>query len=472
VTFHSYDYLIFLPLVFFIYWQLPGKAQNVFLLIASYVFYGYVHPWFLCLVLASTILDYFCGLGIEKHQARKRLFVSMSLVGNLGLLGVFKYFNFFVENVQSLLSLTGLPSADLTLRIVLPAGISFYTFQTLSYTLDVYRGRCHARRNFIDFAVFVAFFPQLVAGPIERARRLIPQFERDRTLTPEAVRTGLCLILWGLYKKVVIADTVAIYCNKVFSLESPGFLILWAGAFAFYMQIYADFSAYSDIARGSARLLGFELMVNFHHPNISRSAEDLWRRWHISLTTWLRDYVTVSLHRVPWWKKHRTLNIFVTFLLCGLWHGASWNFVLWGGYCGLTFIGYPFLERLWKRLLKSPLLNSVANRLSVFVFMTIGFLIFREQDLTYLVRHFALNPFANSPIQVRAAVQIFLLTLIYSLPLWIHAFYDLACEKTGGWIQKGSALEYILQTALGVALLLGILVLHSSSKVDFIYFQF
>ncbi|HTA90628.1 MAG TPA: MBOAT family O-acyltransferase, partial [Polyangiaceae bacterium] len=295
MLFNSLDFAVFLAVFLAVYWSLPHRAQNAFLLLGSYFFYGYVHPWFLILLFASTVGDYSFALGMRRFERHKRLLLACSLCANLGLLSFFKYFGFFVDNVLFLAQHLHITLQRPTLNIVLPVGISFYTFQSLSYTIDVYRGRLEPRRNFLDFAAFLALFPQLVAGPIERATHVLPQVERERHFDPEQARLGLLLMLWGLFKKIVIADNVALITNKVFALSSPGFALVWVGTLAFCVQIYADFSAYSDIARGTARLLGFELMKNFDHPYLSETPAEFWRRWHISLSSWFRDYVYIPL---------------------------------------------------------------------------------------------------------------------------------------------------------------------------------
>ena len=295
MIFHSLDFLVFFLVVVSIYWRLPHRGQNILLLGASYIFYGWVHPWFVILMLASTTVDYWAGQRMEDDPARKKTYLYASLAVNLGMLGVFKYYNFFIENVRELLAGFGLTVSPPILELVLPAGISFYTFQALSYTVEVYWGHMRARRNAVDFALFVAFFPHLVAGPIMRATNLLVQVEQPRTWNVDRARNALVLIAWGFFKKLVVADNVGIIANRVFSHEDPSFEMLWAGVFAFGLQIYADFSAYSDIARGTARWLGFELVLNFNHPYISHSPTDFWRRWHISLSSWFRDFVYIPL---------------------------------------------------------------------------------------------------------------------------------------------------------------------------------
>jgi len=274
VIFHSLDFVIFFILVTAVYWRLPHRGQNVLLLVASYFFYGYVHPWFLILIASSTVIDYLSARGMERWPARRRAFMAASIVTNFGMLGFFKYFNFFVDNLHAVLEAAGLQVSLPVLRVILPVGISFYTFQAMSYTVDVFRGELRARRSLLDVAVFISFFPHLVAGPIQRASYLLPQVEARRRFALPRATSGFYLMVWGFFKKLVIADNVGIIANKVFALSDPSFEILWAGVFAFAIQIYADFSAYTDIARGSSRWLGFELTENFDHPYLARNPAD------------------------------------------------------------------------------------------------------------------------------------------------------------------------------------------------------
>ena len=476
MTFHSLDYVVFFLLVVGLYWRLSHANQNRLMLGASYLFYGWVHPWFLILIFASTFVDFVVGLLMEAWPARKKRVFWMSLAVNLGLLGFFKYFNFFAENVRAALESVGWHPAPWTIEVVLPVGISFYTFQSLTYTIDVYRGRIPARRNFVDFALFVCFFPQLVAGPIERAARLLPKLERPRVFSAAVARDALVLMVWGFFKKLVIADNVGVIANKVFALDSPGFWLLWTGVFAFAIQIYADFSAYTDIARGSARWLGIDLMVNFDHPYLARSPRDFWRRWHISLSSWFRDYVYIPLggSRRGAWAHAR--NVLATFLLSGFWHGASWNYILWGGYHGLLLaVTRPFdaLEkerRGWGRLV------TAAQIAAMFVLTNIGWLMFRETNLHYLVKWFTLSPWASSPPEREAALYLFAVTTLYSVPLWIHSAFvtwspaiNARLERWGG---RGVYAWAGAQAAATATMGLVILLLRSRTSLDFIYFQF
>ena len=468
MIFHSLDYAIFLLVLLSAYWCLSRRFQNLLLLAGSYFFYGYVHPWFLALIVASTVVDYACGLGMHRFPSRKRTFLIASLSFNLGLLGFFKYFNFFIDSFEALFQAIGLPSFGISLAIILPVGISFYTFQTLSYSIDIYRGKLEPRRSFIDFAVFVAFFPQLVAGPIERAVHFLPQVERRRRFNPSQGYQGLLLIIWGLFKKMVIADNVAVIANKIFSLQETGFALLWVGVLAFCVQIYADFSAYTDIARGTAKLLGFELMQNFNHPYISQSPSEFWKRWHISLSSWFRDYVYIPLggNRGSFTRQAR--NLAATFLLSGLWHGASWNFIIWGGYHGLLLVAYHRLEVKYPALLKAPLLTL--PRIAVFFVLTnIGWLIFRETSLLRLATDLSLNPLDNSKDQLSAAGYFLGHTLLYALPLGVHT--ALVSLKVDTLLRKRRGYA-IFESALAALLVAVSVLLHSTAKSDFIYFQF
>ena len=349
MLFNSPEFLLFLPIVFGLYWfvvQRNLKAQNMLLVIASYVFYGWWDWRFLGLIAFSTLVDYLVGLQIEGAQEKraKKAWLGVSLLVNLGLLCYFKYSNFFIDSWVDAWASAGVTMHVSSLKVILPVGISFYTFQTLSYSIDIYRGNLKPTRSFINFAAFVSFFPQLVAGPIERASRLLPQIENKRVFKYEEGVAGLRLILWGMFKKVVVADTCAIYANDIFAnyTEYSG-PTLMLGAVYFAFQIYGDFSGYSDIAIGTAKLFGIQLMTNFKTPYFSRDIAEFWRRWHISLSTWFRDYLYIPLggSRVGKWKSVR--NVFIIFLVSGFWHGANWTFIVWGGIHAALFL--PLLLR-------------------------------------------------------------------------------------------------------------------------------
>jgi D-alanyl-lipoteichoic acid acyltransferase DltB (MBOAT superfamily) len=336
MLFNSLHFALFLPLVFAIYWLITGKnlkAQNVLLLVASYFFYACWDWRFLFLLVFSTLLDFFTGIKMfdSKNEGMRRFWFWLSISINLGFLGVFKYYNFFAVSFAELVSHLGFHSNPWTLKIILPVGISFYTFHGLSYVIDIYKNRIKAERNFIDYGVFVSFFPLLVAGPIERATHLLPQIQTKRIFNYTQAVDGLRQILWGLFKKVVIADQCAEYANLIFNNSNDySGTTLVLGALFFTFQIYGDFSGYSDIALGTARLFGIELLRNFAFPYFSRDVAEFWRRWHISLSTWFRDYLYIPLggSKTGVWQKIR--NTFIIFLVSGFWHGANWTFIAWG----------------------------------------------------------------------------------------------------------------------------------------------
>ena len=334
MLFNSFIFWAFFAVVLLVYRRLKHRGQNRLLLVASYVFYGYWDWRFLSLILLSTVVDYYVAIGIESSsdaRRRKRLLCG-SMLTNLGLLGVFKYFGFFAEEAVRVLNAVGMPASLPSLQVVLPVGISFYTFQTMSYTIDVYRGQTRAARNVLDFALFVCFFPQLVAGPVERSHRLMPQILNPRKETPGQFSEGLYHILFGLFKKVVIADNMARLVNTVFAVpvsQLTGAECL-VGVYAFAFQIYGDFSGYSSMAQGLARWMGFNLMSNFRMPYLAVSPSDFWRRWHISLSQWLRDYLYVGLGGNRLGKLMTYRNLLLTMVLGGLWHGAGWTFLVWG----------------------------------------------------------------------------------------------------------------------------------------------
>jgi len=468
MIFHSLDFALFLPVFLAVYWALPHRAQNAFLLLGSYFFYGYVHPWFLLLLAGSTLADYSYALGMRRYEAHRRALVTASICTNLGLLACFKYFDFFATNVAAVLGKLGLSVSPPLLGIALPIGISFYTFQSLSYTIDVYRRRLEPHRDFIEFAAFLALFPQLVAGPIERAVHVLPQVTRPRRFEPERARLGLILMAWGFFKKLVVADNVALIANKVFALDAPSFSLVWVGTLAFGVQIYADFSAYSDIARGTARLLGFELMENFNHPYVSETPSEFWRRWHISLSSWFRDYVFIPLGGSRGTHFQVTRNLFLTFLLSGFWHGASWNFVLWGAYHGLLLIAYRGLGTVAPRLFEARWLKP-ARVLVLFALVNVGWLMFRETNTSALLRDLFMSPFGEPHAKRSAAGHLLSLTVLYSLPLVADSVLYLSGAYRKAETTPRAGLLGGLATA---ALLVGIAFFYSQASSDFIYFQF
>lgn len=474
MIFHSLDFLAFFVITLAAYWSMPRRDQNVLMLVASYIFYGWVHPWWPVLLLVTTVTDYWAARGIEERPQHRRQFLWFSIAANLLLLGVYKYFNFFAENVQVLASSVGWTVTEFELRLALPAGISFYTFQSMSYTIDVYKGHAPARRRFLDVAAFVSFFPHLVAGPIMRATNLLPQFERDRVFDPAAARDATVLMVWGFFKKLVIADNVGIIANKVFALRDPDWFVLWAGVFAFAIQIYADFSAYTDIARGVAKWYGFDLIINFERPYLATGPRDFWRRWNISLSTWFRDYVYIPLGGARRGPARTAINLMVTFLVSGFWHGASWNYVLWGAYHGTLLLIERGIDGLGVRV---PSKLRVLGVVVMFPLTCVGWLIFRETELAQLWHDVTLSPFASDPFNRSAGLYLFVLAAIYSLPLWIH---DIWAESGAPNLISAIAntephVRWPRVAAQGLlcgVLVMGILALRSEATLNFIYFAF
>jgi len=391
MLFNSLQFLIFFPIVIFLYFSIPHKYRWILLLISSYYFYMCWKPEYVILIIISTLIDYFSGQQIYKavSKSKKKLFLCLSLFTNLGLLAAFKYFNFFSDSVRMVLEHYSVDFSAPMLSVLLPVGISFYTFQTLSYTIDIYRGEIKPQKHLGIFAVYVSFFPQLVAGPIERAKNLLPQFFEKHNFDYKRVTDGLKLMLWGFFKKVVIADGVAMAVNKAFANpdEQTGATLLIA-TFLFAFQIYCDFSGYSDIAIGGAQVMGFRLMTNFRRPYHANSISDFWKRWHISLSTWFRDYLYIPLGgnrvTIPRWY----LNLFIVFLVSGLWHGASWTFVIWGGLHGLYLI-ISIITKKWRAKLVSfsklnrlPRLHYALQTVFVFALVNIGWVFFRANSFS------------------------------------------------------------------------------------------
>ena len=391
MLFNSIEFFLFLPMVFVLYWFVFNKnlkTQNFLLLLSSYIFYGWWDLRFLSLIFLSSIVDYFIGLNLPNLNSnrKQKLLLFCSVAFNLTLLGFFKYYNFFVDSWINLLNSIGYQIKSIwTLNIILPVGISFYTFQTMSYTIDVYRKKLKPTKNFLSFASFVSFFPQLVAGPIERASNLLPQMLKKREFKYEQGVQGFRLILWGLFKKVVIADSIAPTVENIFTnYQDFGGVTLWLGAIYFAFQIYCDFSGYSDIAIGTSKLFGIELISNFKFPYFSRNIGEFWRRWHISLSTWFRDYMYIPLggSKEGKWKSIR--NIFLIFLVSGLWHGANWTFVFWGLFHSILFLPSFFLQTNRKFVSSIigennyfPTLKEFFQVLTTFISVTIGWVFFR-----------------------------------------------------------------------------------------------
>jgi D-alanyl-lipoteichoic acid acyltransferase DltB (MBOAT superfamily) len=390
MVFNSLHFVWFFVAVYTLYRLLPHRGQNWLLLVSSYYFYAAWDWRFLSLLAASTLVDFTAGRLLETSRApaRRRVYVAVSLGFNLTLLGFFKYFNFFADSLQALFTGFGMPLDFVTLRVLLPVGISFYTFVTMSYVIDVYRREVEATRNLIDFAVFVAYFPHLVAGPILRAARLLPQIALPRRITREQVRDGLWLTAWGFFQKIFIADNLAPLANSIFEpgTQHMGVNVL-LGVYAFAFQIYGDFAGYSNIARGTSKLMGIELVENFRFPYLVRTPQEFWQHWHISLSTWLRDYLYIPLGGNRRGVTRTQRNLAITMLLGGLWHGAAWTFVLWGAYHGVLLIVYRAASRAagvreWITGPSVPV--RVASWAVMFHLTCYGWLIFRARDMRQL----------------------------------------------------------------------------------------
>jgi len=472
MNFVQTEFVGFMALVFTAYWLLRERRwQNLLLVVSSGVFYGWVHPWFLILLYSSATLDFLMGRAMARSPRHKNAFLGLSLAGNLGMLAYFKYFDFFVANIIDALHSAGVHANLTTLSIFLPVGISFYTFQTMSYTIDVYRGELRPRRNFVDYLVYVSFFPQLVAGPIERAGRLLPQIEHNRTFIASQVTSGLSLAMWGAFKKVCIADTIAPYVDKVFLLEDPAGPVLWAGVIGFMAQIYSDFSGYTDIARGTARMLGFDLAENFRNPYMAASTPEFWQRWHMSLSFWIRDYILapllggvrqISLIRFGW-------SVTVTFVAIGIWHGASWNFAVFGLFHGFWMFVYSAIERHrpeWTS--RIPLGRPLAIAFHLVFVSMVGSLIFREPSLPRLIQHFQTPPFSGTKEEWIAVAVMLGITAAASSPYLLSTLYLRFIHdrlRASYWLLP-------IQTTGWALAAMAMFVFYRVSAYDFIYFQF
>jgi D-alanyl-lipoteichoic acid acyltransferase DltB (MBOAT superfamily) len=473
MLFNSLEFFLFLPVVFVLYWFVLNKSlkwQNALVLAASYFFYGWWSWAFMALLMASTLLDYLYGFGVAAVDRKKaKLFLWLSVVNNLGILGVFKYYNFFALEVQQGLDLLGLQTNPYLLKVALPIGISFYTFHGMSYVFDIYRGQQKPVRNFIDYAVFVSFFPLLVAGPIERANHLLPQVQKARTFRYQQALEGCRLILWGLFKKVVIADSIAQVIDPIFAhyTDHSGLTLLLA-AIGFSIQIYGDFSGYSDIALGTAKLFGFELLSNFRFPYFSRDVAEFWRRWHISLSSWFKDYLYIPLGGSRAGKFKAVRNTFIIFLVSGFWHGASWNFIVWGFIHACGFLPLLLLNRNRKHLSEVvaqeqllPSLKAFFQMLGTFTFVTFAWVFFRADTLTdatlYLQHIFAQGP--QNGLQGKSI-------LLWGALLLGLDWYLRHNERT-----LRVPTNRILRTAIYFAFALAVL-LKLGSHQSFIYFQF
>lgn len=482
MLFNTTDFLIFLPTVFLAYWFIVNKSlkyQNLLILIASYVFYGWWDWRFLSLIGISTIVDYSVGRGLAKAQDQRvrKIYLLTSLIVNLGFLGFFKYFNFFVDSFISAFSFLGFTLSARTLNLILPVGISFYTFQTLSYTIDVYKRKLQPTTNLIEFAAYVSFFPQLVAGPIERATNLLPQFQKARKFDYSESINGLKQILWGLFKKMVVADRCAEIANMVFRDPSAynGSALIF-GVILFSFQIYGDFSGYSDIAIGTARLFGFKLMKNFAYPYFSRDIAEFWRRWHISLTTWFRDYLYIPLggSRVSVWKKIR--NIFIVFLTSGFWHGANWTFLIWGGIHALYYMPLQISKRHRKNIqvvAKGKFLPSFTEAIRIlgtFILVAFGWIFFRAENLnqaiSFIKDMLSLSIFSIPNLPKAELLMTVLLIVFFIFLEWLGRENEYAIEKL--FVKQPQLIRWGFY-----ALIIFLIGMYMQTKeTPFIYFQF
>ncbi len=471
MNFATPSFLGFLLLVYVLYWRLGRRAQNVLLLVASLFFYGYWDWRFLPLILGSGLVDYVVGLQLAKtdDKRRRQRWLAVSLVANLGTLGVFKYLGFLVDSTQSFLTTIGLHSSPYSLDIILPLGISFYTFQTLSYTIDVYRRTLEPTRDLVQFLAFVTFFPQLVAGPIERAKNLLEQLAKNRAFHWNAAADGCRQMLWGFFKKMVVADSLAAYVDAAYAnpAATTGWQLTWATYF-FAIQIYCDFSGYSDIAIGCARLFDFRLMRNFAYPYFAVGIADFWRRWHISLTTWFRDYVYIPLGGRRVSRGTYARNIFIVFLLSGVWHGANWTFVIWGLVHWLLFmvaLGYGRLRPAPSTQSRLGYGQALLRALLIFHLVTFAWIFFRANSLT------------DAVVVIDGIAAAITGEAMVLPPLRLVAVCGamLAVE----WLQRKRAhgldlgrLRAPLRWLIYYAVLASILLLSSLQTVSFIYFQF
>lgn len=482
MLFNSIDFAIFLPVVFILYWFVTRKylnLQNLLIVLASYVFYGWWDWRFLSLILFSTILDYSVGLALAttvRKGVRKTLLLT-SVITNLGLLGFFKYYNFFIDNFIHAFSFWGYEIEAQSLNIILPVGISFYSFQTLSYTIDIYRDKLKPTKDFLAFAAFVSFFPQLVAGPIERATHLLPQFFSRRVFSPQQATDGLRQILWGLFKKVVIADHCAELANQIFNnSDQMNGSALIAGAVFFSFQIYGDFSGYSDIAIGTSRLFGFDLMRNFNYPYFSRDIAEFWRRWHISLSTWFRDYLYIPLggSRGSTWKKIR--NTFIIFIVSGFWHGANWTFIIWGVLNALYFIPLLLSNKNRNNLhgiaegKSLPGMRDLISMTATFWLTVFAWIFFRADSVTHAISyiHRMVTQISLEIPNFRGKSDALITLMFISILLiieWIGRDWQYGIQRLGfNWPRPIRIGFYYLMCCL--------IFWFAGEKQEYIYFQF
>ena len=472
MLFNSLPFAVFLPIVFAVYWALRNslRSQNVMLLVASYIFYGWWDARFLSLIVASTVVDYLLGqyLAVATNALKRKLLLTASMIFNLGLLGVFKYYNFFMENFMEIAYSVGLHTNPILLKIALPVGISFYTFQTMSYTIDIYRKQLEPTKDFIAFAAFVGYFPQLVAGPIERASNLLPQMSKRRYFDYQKAVDGMRQTLWGFFKKVVIADAVAPLVDQAFG-DPNGFsaIALITGALLFSIQIYCDFSGYSDIAIGISKLFGIDLMQNFRTPYFSRDIAEFWRRWHISLSTWFRDYLYIPLGGSRGSTALKVRNTFAIFIVSGFWHGANWTFIIWGLINALLFLPLLLAKRNRSNL-NDPEISDLHRILLTFSITTIAWIFFRADSLSHAIDYLQNIAIWNSgkSLSIKPTLVVYIALLFFGD--WIGRKHDFALNTLSeGILSKSPWLRLTLYLSLAYLILL-----YIGGQQNFIYFQF
>ena len=478
MLFNSIDFAVFLPIVFILYWFVANKKlkfQNFLIVVASYLFYGWWDWRFLSLILFSTLIDYSIGIRLSKEDniSKRKILLWISILVNLGFLGFFKYYNFFLDNFVTAFSFFGSSINPQGLNIILPVGISFYTFQTLSYTIDVYKRKLEPTNDFIAFSAFVSFFPQLVAGPIERASNLLPQFYRKREFDYSKAVDGMRQILWGLFKKIVIADNCAQYANEIFNNSadfSGSTLVL--GAVFFTFQIYGDFSGYSDIAIGTSRLFGFNLKQNFAFPYFSRDIAEFWRRWHISLSTWFRDYLYIPLggSRGGTWIKVR--NTFIIFIVSGFWHGANWTFIVWGALNAIYFLPLLLTNNNRNNLETVaqgkffPNIKELSFMLLTFGLTVFAWIFFRAENISHAFSY--ISEIFSSTILLKPEIfpkTIFLLITLFIIMEWLG-------KKNQHALSKLSSNVFIRWPLYFSIILIIYFYGNFSEEIEFIYFQF
>lgn len=477
MLFNSIDFAVFLPIVFGVYWLLNRnlKLQNFWIVVASYVFYGYWDWRFLSLIVFSTLVDYLVGINLknEINPLKRKIFLWISILVNLGFLGFFKYYNFFVENFTEAFKFFGGEISPYSLNIILPVGISFYTFQTLSYTIDVYNKKLEPTKDIISFAAYVSFFPQLVAGPIERATQLLPQFYKKRTFEYSKAVDGMRQILWGLFKKIVIADNCAEYANIIFNNSSDyGGSTLILGAIFFTFQIYGDFSGYSDIAIGTARLFGFNLMRNFAFPYFSRDIAEFWRRWHISLSTWFRDYLYIPLGGSKGGKLSKVRNTFIIFIVSGFWHGANWTFIFWGLLNAIYFLPLLLLNKNRNNLeivaadKLFPRLSEMTSIIFTFLLTVFAWIFFRAESLTHAFSYVN-GIISKSLFSLPSILPILplLFIVVFTVIEWFGKSSQYAIEHT--FLKQNKILRWGFYFSILICIFL-----FSGKQQEFIYFQF